>query len=1086
MLRFQIHSAALRESYLDRIAVAYLSTMIHRDALWILKLRKEKVSKMTMKKSKTLHRFAAVAAVLLAFCLVFMMPAAAYSGDGTETAPYLIQSLANLEQLATDVNGGTTYSGKYFKLTTDIDLNNGEWTPIGTASNPFKGSFDGDYHTISNLQITGSNSYVGLFGYTTNGEIKNLIINNAKVSGYVGVGTFAGSPYTSKYTNLLLSGHVEVNGFSYVGGMLGRNLYAAATNLTINVDETSFVNAYSIEWDDDEQKNIAYRTYVGGVIGFMGEGSHTVKDVKSNIKVTGSTCDVGGIVGIAHYGNNFENVECTATEITITHAGSETGAREIGGIAGVWHNEIGQSVTFKNCKVGSTTALSSTIVEDGTDADSTPVKILSSENGDFAYGGLTGNAYSSSATMDGSLEVTDENGKETIYQSLGGVIVEEKDGVKSTEIASAADLMGFAASVNAGTFDSDTSVTLTADIDLNSEPWTPIGTASNPFKGSFDGNGKTISNIKIENDDLEYAGLFGFVNGYGEIKDLNLLNVDITAKSNVGSVAGGAIPAYKFTNIVVDNVKITGNYKVGGFIGGGYFHAKDCVVGNSAGSNINYVTGNYKEADLEGDNVGGFVGFIGEGNYDALTNCAVYNTVVMGTRKVGGVAGSVFQNNKLTDLTASSITVGTNADSGYVTNNAKTMGVGGLVGLYTASGDNNGVLSGEVSDVTLTNPNNLAGVSMGYVTGGLRGTNDAPETPAETINKEDIVIFGDNSGETQETPLISAKDWTISVDCDEFIYDDLIEGYVQPEPATVTITNAGNLPVKLTLETEQTYITVSRLSAEVIGVGESATFTIAVNEGLVANDYYEFVYIHTNSTATADYYYEPVMVFISVGEKAVSPTVQPSSGSATDTGSGNYQYYPRSVPTDGIVDFGTSKVVTGMELPAGSDGTVTLNIKPTFAMPENGFYAFEIDAPGYNTDAKINGGLSFQIPVADLEAAGWTAEDIVLFHGTVGEDGKITWEALPTNLVKNENGVAYYKAAINGCSPFYIGFVKDGSVVNTEVVDPVTPETPETPDEPEVLPPVDEPETPEQPTESPAPILAVLAGLGAAVVLRRK
>ena len=155
-------------------------------------------------------------------------------------------------------------------------------------------------------------------------------------------------------------------------------------------------------------------------------------------------------------------------------------------------------------------------------------------------------------------------------------------------------------------------------------------------------------------------------------------------------------------------------------------------------------------------------------------------------------------------------------------------------------------------------------------------------------------------------------------------------------------------------------------------------------------------------------------------------------------------------------------------------------------MPENGFYAFEIDAPGYNTDAKINGGLSFQIPVADLEAAGWTAEDIVLFHGTVGEDGKITWEALPTNLVKNENGVAYYKAAINSCSPFYIGFVKDGSVVNTEVVDPVTPETPVTPDEPEVLPPVDEPETPEEPTESPAPILAVLAGLGAAAVLRRK
>ena len=205
-----------------------------------------------------------------------------------------------------------------------------------------------------------------------------------------------------------------------------------------------------------------------------------------------------------------------------------------------------------------------------------------------------------------------------------------------------------------------------------------------------------------------------------------------------------------------------------------------------------------------------------------------------------------------------------------------------------------------------------------------------------------------------------------------------------------------------------------------------------------------------------------------------------------DTGAGNYQYYPRDVPTSGIIDFGTSKVVKGMELPAGSSGKVTLNTKPTFAMPENGFYAFEIDAPGYNLEAKINGGLSFQIPEADLTAAGWTAKDIVLYHGTVAEYGKIIWEALPTNLVKNENGIAYYKSAINGCSPFYIGFVKDGSVVNTEVVDPVTPPTEEPTDVPgEVLPeipPVDEPETP----ATPVPLFAVLAGLGAAVVLRRK
>ena len=214
------------------------------------------------------------------------------------------------------------------------------------------------------------------------------------------------------------------------------------------------------------------------------------------------------------------------------------------------------------------------------------------------------------------------------------------------------------------------------------------------------------------------------------------------------------------------------------------------------------------------------------------------------------------------------------------------------------------------------------------------------------------------------------------------------------------------------------------------------------------------------------------------------PQTPSSSGSGKDTGSGNYQYYPREVTTDGIISFGTSKVVKGMELPAGSFGKVTLNTKPTFEMPENGFYAFEIDVPGYNLEAKINGGLSFQIPVADLEAEGWTAKDIMLYHGTVNEDGTIIWEALPTNLVENENGIAYYKSAINGCSPFYIGFVKDGSVVNEPVVEPGDEST----DEPQDIPGEDLPEIPDvqDEPETPAPILAVLAGLGAAVVLRRK
>lgn len=258
-------------------------------------------------------------------------------GTGAVDNPYIINDLEELKIFRDEVNGGNTYSGKYVKLAADINLNNEEWTPIGNSTNKFQGIFDGDNHIISNLLITGNNSNVGLFGFTTNGEIKNLTVENAKVSGRLNVGVVAGTPYTSKYTNINVVGHVEVTGMSYVGGVGGKNAYANWTDVTVDVDDTSFVKANSVE------NGTAYRTYVGGVIGFMGEGGHTVKNATSNIDVYGSTCDIGGIAGIAHYGNKF--IDCLSSGDLYLEDENEV---EIGGITGVWNN--GSSpVTFENC-----------------------------------------------------------------------------------------------------------------------------------------------------------------------------------------------------------------------------------------------------------------------------------------------------------------------------------------------------------------------------------------------------------------------------------------------------------------------------------------------------------------------------------------------------------------------------------------------------------------------------------------------------------------------------------------------------------------------------------------------------------------
>jgi hypothetical protein len=130
---------------------------------------------------------------------------------------------------------------------------------------------------------------------------------------------------------------------AYVGAVGGKNAYANWRNITVNVDETSYVNANSIE------NGTAYRTYVGGVVGFCGEGGHTFSNIYSNIDVKGSTIDVGGIVGIAHYGNNFVNCVCEG-DVEIYSASEEAEAQQIGGIAGVWHNENGTRVTFTNCQ----------------------------------------------------------------------------------------------------------------------------------------------------------------------------------------------------------------------------------------------------------------------------------------------------------------------------------------------------------------------------------------------------------------------------------------------------------------------------------------------------------------------------------------------------------------------------------------------------------------------------------------------------------------------------------------------------------------------------------------------------------------
>ncbi len=311
-----------------------------------------------------------------------------------------ISTLEELKAFRDEVNAGNTFKGETIELANDIDLGGEEWTPIGTQSHQFQGTFNGNGHTISNLKInTPYRSDVGFFGFTTNGEIKNLTFNNAEVTGYCDVGVVAGTPYTSKYTNIKLTGDIKVSGYAYVGGMFGKNAYADLTDLVIDANAGSYVKADSG----------IYRSYVGGIVGFMGEGNQTVMNVISNINVIGSTCDIGGITGIAHYGNKFINVICTAELIQLVNANDEGDHLEIGGIAGVWHNEPGRTVLLLNCSAENTT-LQSTL--NGKDCSE-----------EVKDNDITGRSYSEETSTSGSLIIgnvrTTETGSEFVFTVSG-------------------------------------------------------------------------------------------------------------------------------------------------------------------------------------------------------------------------------------------------------------------------------------------------------------------------------------------------------------------------------------------------------------------------------------------------------------------------------------------------------------------------------------------------------------------------------------------------------------------------------------------------------------------------------------------
>lgn len=284
-----------------------------------------------------------------------------FEGSGSESDPYQIGSVDQLKKLADLVNAGTSFQGEYFILTSDLDLANENWTPIGTAEsldddpyaqkegyfNGFAGTFDGQGHTISNLLInqetnpaSWAGAYLGLFGVVYPGAtLKDFTIDNVDISGSSLLGAAVGycpndedfPAGTVTLSGIDVTGKVSIKGETNMGALLGRvetKIESVISDCHISADEGSGISS---------SPTGLFTNFVGGLAGSLySTTSNVIEDVSvANLTVTGDVEGVGALCGHINHG--------TVSDVTINNVtaqiddarSSANDSKSIGAIAGL-------------------------------------------------------------------------------------------------------------------------------------------------------------------------------------------------------------------------------------------------------------------------------------------------------------------------------------------------------------------------------------------------------------------------------------------------------------------------------------------------------------------------------------------------------------------------------------------------------------------------------------------------------------------------------------------------------------------------------------------------------------------------------
>lgn len=754
---------------------------------------------------------------------------------------YYIANDTDLKAFRDKVNAGEAFEGKTIELTKDISLAE-EWAPIGNGSRngstytdkAFKGIFDGKGKSISNVKITANttdaNDAIGLFGVVDGGTVKNVtlnvninVANNELAGGAIGLLVNDGTAEKIHVTG-------NVKAADGVGGIVGRMLISGTIKECLN---EAVVNAAKDGSGSGGIVGKAYYTAIGKTM--------NIQDCENRGSITAAYC-AGGIAGLS------------AADVSgCTNSGSVTAGNHAGGIVGEQTNYGAVSGNTNSAAViGKTTAAGGIIgwVRYQTNESAYPntalITVTGNTNsgsigkgedgtGELGYGGIVGTLYNQgtvsgntnnaptitggtfAAGIVGGPQIVNDNKKinETTVTITNNVTTTTLDKISGTnrDLIAWKNDESFVIDNNSGTgwtakigevqyatlgaalaaAENGDTVKLVKDITL-AETWTPIGTNENPFKGTFDGQGYTITGLNISSG--SYAGLIGVLDA-GTVKNVKFASVNIsTTGTDVGAAVGRIINNGKVENVQVLSGSVSGAKRVGGVVGciKAYGSVADCSnaatvsataynVGGIVGAAYYTETGkamqisgctNTGAVTSAGVGAGGIVGL----SAAHVTGCE-NSAAVTGTGSIGGIVGEQKSYGSVTNCTNSA------AVTNNSTNPTTSYGTGGIIGwlryhgtgeasdyevsaIISVTGNSNsgsvnggndagGIIGACYNSAVVTENANTAGsLSATTFAAGIVGNYQTTETPAAEEPASNKLTFKDNTSTTAEDAIIAS------------------------------------------------------------------------------------------------------------------------------------------------------------------------------------------------------------------------------------------------------------------------------------------------------------------------------------------